>query len=146
MYRGLRKVGIEQLTRAVNDNLQAREESKSLAMRALHVFRRVLPALASEAGLDGDEWAYLRIRELLEPRFRARLGELVETRRVECAEALEVEMPDEYNVPLPAAPGRPRAPERPRARRTRPASHRAWPAASSRRSSRLRPASSTTSP
>ena len=50
MYRGLRKVGIEQLTRAVNDNLQAREESKSLAMRALHVFRRVLPALAVGGG------------------------------------------------------------------------------------------------
>ena len=76
------------------------------------------PRWPSEAGLDGDEWAYLRIRELLEPRFRGRLGELVETRRMECADALDVEMPDEYNVPLPAAPGRPRAPERPRARRT----------------------------
>ena len=43
MYRGVRKVGIEQLTRAVNDNLQAREESKSMAMRSLHVFRRALP-------------------------------------------------------------------------------------------------------
>ncbi len=118
MYRGLRKLGLEQLTRAVNDNLQAREESKSLAMRALHVFRHALPALAEEAGLAGDEWAYLRIGELLEPRFRSRLGELVETRRGECTEALAVEMPDEYNVPLPAVGGRPREPERPRARRT----------------------------
>ena len=49
MYRGARKVGIEQLTRAVNDNLQAREESKSMAMRSLHVFRRALPALAEQA-------------------------------------------------------------------------------------------------
>ena len=118
MYRGLRKVGIQQLTRAVGDNLQAREESKALAMRSLHVFRRALPALASEAGMAGDEWAYLRIRELLEPRFAGRLAELVETRRAECEAALAVEMPDEYNVPLPALNGRPRAPERPRARRT----------------------------
>jgi rifampicin phosphotransferase len=117
MYGGLRRLGIEQLTRAVGDNLQAREESKALAMRALHVFRRALPALAEEAGLNGDGWSYLRIRELLEPRFRGRLGQLVETRRGEVAEALGQEMPDEYNLPQPAAPGRPRLPERPRARR-----------------------------
>jgi pyruvate,water dikinase len=118
MYRGLRRVGVQQLTRALNDNLQAREESKALAMRSLHVFRRALPALASDAGLVGDEWAYLRIRELLEPRFRARLGELVERRRGECADALGIEMPDEYNVAQPAAPGVMARPERPRARRT----------------------------
>ena len=50
MYRGVRKVGIEQLTRAVNDNLQAREESKSLAMRSLHVFRRALPGAGRGGG------------------------------------------------------------------------------------------------
>jgi rifampicin phosphotransferase len=118
MYRGVRKVGIEQLTRAVNDNLQAREESKSLAMRSLHVFRRALPALAEEAGVSGDDWAYLRIKELLEPRFRNQLTSLAETRRAECAEALQEEMPDEYNVPLPATDGRRHAPSRPPQLRT----------------------------
>jgi rifampicin phosphotransferase len=112
MFRGVRKVGIEQLTRAVSDNLQAREESKSLAMRSLHLFRRALPALAGEGGVAGDDWAYLRIRELLEPRFRSQLASLVETRRAECVEALAEEMPDEYNVPLPAVNGHRRAPDR----------------------------------
>ena len=118
MYRGVRKVGIEQLTRAVNDNLQAREESKSMAMRSLHVFRRALPALAEQAGVTGDDWAYLRIKELLEPRFRNQLTSLAETRRAECAEALQEEMPDEYNVPLPATNGRRPAPTRPPQLRT----------------------------
>jgi phosphohistidine swiveling domain-containing protein len=118
MYRGLRRAGVEHLTRAVGDNLQAREESKALAMRSLHVFRRALPMLAEFAGVTGDEWAYLRIRELLDPRHRFELGELVHTRRAECAEALHDEMPDEYNVPLPAGHGRSRLPERPRQLRT----------------------------
>ena len=83
-------------------------------MRSLHVFRRALPALADEAGVTGDDWAYLRIRELLEPRFRNRLASLVETRRAECVEALAEEMPDEYNVPRPAVNGRRRLPDRPR--------------------------------
>jgi rifampicin phosphotransferase len=112
MYRGYRKVGIEQLTRAVSDNLQAREESKSLAMRCLHVFRRALPALADDAGVEGDAWAYLKIGELLDPRHRRSLDEIVETRRAECADAIAEPMPDELVVPVDS-PAR-SLPERPR--------------------------------
>ena len=118
MYRGVRKIGIEQLTRAVGDNLQAREESKSLAMRALHVFRRSLPMLAEAAGVGGDGWPYLRIHELLDPRHRNELDRIAETRRAECGAALADEMPDEYNVPLPAEHGQRRLPDRPRQLRT----------------------------
>lgn len=116
MYRGARRIGIEQLTRAVGDNLQAREESKALAMRSLHVFRRALPTLAEEAGVGGDAWGYLRIRELLSPRHRLAVSEIAETRREECEEALREPMPDELNVPLPTdhRAGSRRLPERPR--------------------------------
>lgn len=101
MNRGARRVGIEQLSRAVSDTLQAREESKALSMRCLHLFRRALPAVADDAGLNDDAWAYLRIGELLSPRRRDALGELAETRRAECEEALAEEMPDELFVPGP---------------------------------------------
>jgi phosphohistidine swiveling domain-containing protein len=120
MYRGARRIGIEQLTRAVGDNLQAREESKALAMRSLHVFRRALPMLAEAAGVGGDAWSYLRIRELLSPRHAGAIGELAETRREECEAALRDAMPDELNVPLPAknGAGPARLPDRPRPQRT----------------------------
>lgn len=118
MYRGARRIGIEQLTRAVGDNLQAREESKALAMRALHVFRRALPMLAEAAGVAGGEWAYLRIRELLDPRHRHELDRIAGTRRAECEAALADEMPDEYNVRLPSEHGHRRLPDRPRQLRT----------------------------
>lgn len=119
MYPRSRRAGVEQLSRAVSDTLQAREESKALAMRGLHVFRRALPSLAEEAGVGGDDWAYLRINELLSPQHRARLAQVAETRRGECAEALTEEMPDLLVVPgaeqeasraLPAPSGAPRTP------------------------------------
>ena len=98
MYGGARKAGIEQLSRAVGDTLQAREESKALSMRCLHVFRRALPALAEEAGVGGDAWAYLRIGELLSPEQRPSLGALAEARRAEVEEALREDMPDQLVV------------------------------------------------
>lgn len=109
MYRGTRRVGIEQMSRAVSDTLQAREESKALAMRCLHVFRRALPTLADEAGVADDGWAYLRIGELLAPRHRGALERVVETRRTEVESALSEEMPDELAFPAPGESGtRPR--------------------------------------
>jgi len=107
MYRGVRRVGIEQLSRAVGDTMQAREESKALMMRCLHLFRRALPALAGEAGVDGDGWAYLRIRELLSPVRRPQLEQLVAARRREVDEALTEDMPDELFAPRPADAGGP---------------------------------------
>src|SRR5207244_6462918 len=88
MHRRGRLTGIEQLSRAVGDTLQAREESKALAMRCLHCFRRALPSLADEAGVAGDAWTYLRIGELLSPTHRAALPELAQRRRGACAQAL----------------------------------------------------------
>jgi len=115
MYRPSQRVGVEHLSRAVSDTLQAREESKALSMRCLHVFRRALPSLAQEVGVDGDAWAYLRIGELLSTRHRAVLEQLAETRRRECEEALADEMADELIAPVSAGPG-----ERPRGIADRP--------------------------
>jgi rifampicin phosphotransferase len=99
MYPRARLGGIEQLSRAVGDTLQAREESKALAMRALHVFRRALPALAEEAKVGSGAWTYLRIGELLSPCHPTRLGELAERRREECGQALAEDMPDQLIAP-----------------------------------------------
>jgi len=116
MYRGMRRVGIEQVSRAVADTMQAREESKALTMRCLHLFRRALPALAEEAGVEDDGWAYLRIRELLSAVRRPQLERLVAARRREVDEALTEDMPDELVVPHPADGGAPprRTADRPR--------------------------------
>jgi phosphohistidine swiveling domain-containing protein len=100
MYPRARLTGIEQLSRVVADTLQAREESKALAMRMLHVFRRALPRLAAEARLSGDAWTYLRIGEVLAPGDRAALVELVERRREECAQALAEQLPDQLITPI----------------------------------------------
>jgi pyruvate,water dikinase len=99
MYRGTRKLGVEQLSRAVSDGLQAREESKALAMRCLHLFRRTLPTLAEAAGVAGEEWPYLRIRELLDPGCHDRLQDLIDLRSQECDEALSQRMPDDLVLP-----------------------------------------------
>lgn len=118
MYRGAQRVGIEQLTRAVGDNLQAREESKALAMRCLHVFRRALPTLAQEAGVGDDAWAYLRIGELLAPRRGRAIHEIADVRRAECEDALAEAMPDELVVPVASANGAAPRPARARPERT----------------------------
>jgi phosphohistidine swiveling domain-containing protein len=114
MYPRARRSGVELLSRAVVDTLQAREESKALSMRALHVFRGVLPTLAQEAGVGGDAWTYLRIGELLAPPRRTLLAELAQRRREECEQALGEEMPDQLIHPVLA-----RAEERPRCVRER---------------------------
>lgn len=101
MHRGVRRIGIEQLSRAIADNMQAREETKSLAMRCLHVFRRALPALADAVGADGETWSYLRIGELLGPRDHGSLHEIAHARHAEVEAALREPMPDELVVPHP---------------------------------------------
>jgi phosphohistidine swiveling domain-containing protein len=103
MYRGAPVRALEHISRAVVDTLKAREESKALAMRCLHVFRRALPALAEEAGVGTDAWTYLRILELLSPRLRSTIRELSERRRQECHDALSQPLPERL-VTAPRAP------------------------------------------
>jgi phosphohistidine swiveling domain-containing protein len=95
-----RSKGVQSLSRAVSDALAAREESKALAMRALHVFRQALPSLGAEANV-ADSWSYLRIGELLSPSHRTALVELADRRREECAHALGEEVPDQLIASSP---------------------------------------------
>jgi phosphohistidine swiveling domain-containing protein len=94
MLRGPRAGMLRRLARAVEDTMSAREASKSLAMRGLHVFRLILPAVADAAGLDRSAWPYLTVDELGDPPPGASLGELAERRREECALALAEPMPE----------------------------------------------------
>lgn len=94
MLRGGRAAVLRRVARSVADTMAAREASKSLAMRCLHVFRQILPAVAARSGLDSAAWPYLTVDELAGPPSGARLGELAERRREECTRALGEPMPE----------------------------------------------------
>ncbi len=89
---------VRALAVTVGEMMAAREHSKSLAMRTLHVYRRLLPRLSCIMGLDEDAWPYLTVREftdaLVDPGLLARAG----PRRVACRHALEVAMPDHLDL------------------------------------------------
>jgi phosphohistidine swiveling domain-containing protein len=102
---------LPQLSRAVGDTMACRERSKSLAMRTLHVMRRLIDALAPSVGLADDEWPYVTVAELANAHLHGDVRALAGRRRDECLAALEVEMPDIYRPSvdgqhgeLPAAP------------------------------------------
>jgi phosphohistidine swiveling domain-containing protein len=77
--------------RLVTEMLAFREDTKVMAMRGLHVFRRLLPRMAELSGLGIDDWPYLTIEELCgSGRVPA---EIVSGRREACAAALRIVMP-----------------------------------------------------
>ena len=110
---------LPQVAHVVGDTMACREASKSLAMRCLHVFRRLLPRVAEAVGVDDADWPYVTVGELVdeEPEL---LAERAARRRQECRRALAEPMPDVL-VPGPGRPGAPApaAPSAPPARRGR---------------------------
>ena len=108
MAPGARFALLPQLTRLIGNVMGLREWSKSLAMRTMHALRLLIPQVARRVGLGDEDWPYVTIAELREVHDRGDVGALVELRRRECREALEVEMPDHYRPgaagpPAPAA-------------------------------------------
>jgi phosphohistidine swiveling domain-containing protein len=90
-----RLAGLPNVVTLVEDMMRAREGSKILAMRTLHTFRQLLPALAGEAALSQELWPYLTIRELLNAKPRTPRELIANQRRELCDAALREPMPDQ---------------------------------------------------
>jgi phosphohistidine swiveling domain-containing protein len=89
-----RRALLPQLDRLVSDMMSCRETSKSLAMRCMHVFRRMLPLAAESVGVADADWPYLTVGELDGSVGAAELGERAARRRAECERALTLEAPE----------------------------------------------------
>jgi pyruvate,water dikinase len=88
---------LPQISRTVADTMSCRETSKSLAMRCMHVFRRLIPPLADVADVDAAAWPYLTIDELTAVEASPRLEAAARRRRDRCEEALGREAPEQIN-------------------------------------------------
>jgi phosphohistidine swiveling domain-containing protein len=86
---------LPQLNRVLSDTMTRREDSKSLAMRCMHVFRGLIPPLAREAGLAERMWPYLTLSEIADAHRHDDLNARAERRCLLCAEALERDAPEE---------------------------------------------------
>lgn len=95
--------GLEHLTRFVGQGMSWREMSKSLSMRCLHLFRRMLPRLAEIVGVADEDWPYLTIGELSDAHLHDDLAGLAAQRRAACEEALLSEMPELLDFSRPGA-------------------------------------------
>jgi phosphohistidine swiveling domain-containing protein len=100
--RSARAFGLQHLTRYVGQAMAWREMSKSLSMRCLHLFRRMLPRLAEAVGQADEDWPYLTIDELADAHLHPELGEVAAERRAACEEALASEMPELLDFSRPA--------------------------------------------
>ncbi|MFI0815292.1 PEP-utilizing enzyme [Streptomyces sp. NPDC021098] len=89
---------VRSLAVAVGEMMAGREHSKSLAMRTLHVYRRLLPALAEQLGGDAELWPYLTIREFTELATRPGLIERARPRIEACRAALATPMPEHLDL------------------------------------------------
>ena len=94
MYPGARLAGMRQVARAVSDTMACRESTKSLAMRGMHVFRRLVPAMAEAAGIAEADWPYLTVDELTGAHVERELAARAVERRRECEAALEQPAPE----------------------------------------------------
>jgi pyruvate,water dikinase len=83
------------LSKLVGELMASRELSKSLAMRTLHGFRRLVPELAQAARVPDERWPYLTLGELAGPR-RDGAERRADARRRACERALTVAMPVHY--------------------------------------------------
>ncbi|QFZ20674.1 PEP-utilizing enzyme [Saccharothrix syringae] len=89
---------VRSLAVAVGETMADREQTKSLAMRALHVFRTLLPELAPVFGV-AEIWPYLTIREFLDLATRASGALARAADRVEaCRTALATPMPEHLDL------------------------------------------------
>ncbi|WP_134046227.1 PEP-utilizing enzyme [Amycolatopsis arida] len=89
---------VRALAVAVGEVMAGREHSKSLAMRTLHVHRRLLPELATALGAPAEAWPYLTVREfaglVTEPGLADRAGPRAEA----CRRALRTPMPEHLDL------------------------------------------------
>lgn len=110
MRGALRGRTIDAVVLLLGDMMSLREQSKSLAMRLLHVHRTLVRLLARQRGVDTEDWPYLSIAELA-GRTLPEPGE-IERRRESCAEALVLDMPDYLDL-RPGVSGAARPKRRP---------------------------------
>lgn len=85
---------VRSLAVVVGEVMAGREHSKSLAMRTLHIYRRLLPELATSLGLDVRLWPYLTIREFTELATKPGLASRALPRMRACQLALRTPMPE----------------------------------------------------
>ncbi|MGH3937708.1 MAG: PEP-utilizing enzyme [Pseudonocardiaceae bacterium] len=86
------------LATTVGETMAGREQSKSLVMRTLHVFRLTLPRLAEQLGVDEQTWPYLTVGELDGMVTRPSLLNRAAPRKDACAAALRVDMPEHLDL------------------------------------------------
>jgi phosphohistidine swiveling domain-containing protein len=89
---------VRALAVAVGEVMAGREHSKSLAMRTLHIYRRLLPALAESLGAGTELWPYLTIREFTEMATKPSLMERALPRVEACRLALATPMPEHLDL------------------------------------------------
>ncbi|WP_239308601.1 MULTISPECIES: PEP-utilizing enzyme [unclassified Frankia] len=92
------------LSSTVGETMAAREHSKSLVMRTLHVFRRVLPRWAVVRGVPDHAWPYLTVAEICGTGRLDVLERRWDDRREACEKALATEMPEHLDLRDPASP------------------------------------------
>lgn len=86
----------------LGDMMSVREQSKSLAMRLLHVHRTLVRELARVRQVADADWPYLSMDELSGPAVPNAAE--IDRRRESCAEALGLEMPDYLDLRPDASP------------------------------------------
>jgi pyruvate,water dikinase len=89
---------VRALAVAVGEIMAGREHSKSLAMRTLHVYRRLLPELTAALGVEAELWPYLTIREFGELATRPELADRARPRVEACRTALDTPMPEHLDL------------------------------------------------
>jgi pyruvate,water dikinase len=82
----------------VGETMAAREHSKSLVMRVLHVFRRTLPSWAALRGVPDHAWPYLTVGEICGMDRPYVLERRWNDRREACEKALSTEMPEHLDL------------------------------------------------
>ncbi|GLV72710.1 PEP-utilizing enzyme [Streptomyces hygroscopicus] len=102
MRSALRGRAVDASVLFLGDMMSVREQSKSLAMRLLHVHRTLARELARARGVAHADWPYLSMDELSGPDLPGPAE--VERRRESCAEALGLDMPDYLDLRPGAAP------------------------------------------
>jgi phosphohistidine swiveling domain-containing protein len=91
----------------VGEVMAGREHSKSLAMRTLHVYRRLLPMLAGPLGIGADQWPYLTVREFTGAVTDPSLADRAVGRAEACRYALRTPMPEHLDLSGPDGEIRP---------------------------------------
>ena len=101
---------VQALSTMVGATMAGREHSKSLVMRTLHVFRRLLPDLSVHLGVDNERWPYLTIREFADLVREPGLALRAQPRLAACRSALAVPMPEHLDLTEDDGRRRPWAP------------------------------------